>query len=167
MKRGRRAPHSWAVSTKSSGSRLSLAPGSLADEHRLRFVAMLLFRAMRKDPSDRPMGGATSNLLGARLGVDVRSDDGRFVKPLSGGMSVTPEDATRLPPHLRPPHLGGVGRLPIFRMTSDALPSCLAYRSDPNHPRKHGFVEPTAPVQFAKYQSSLCATCELWREATA
>ncbi len=79
-------------------------------------------------------------------------------------MSVTPDDPSRLPIHLRPIRLGGVGELPLYEIAIHALGVDLAYRADAKRPDKHGFVEPAATTQLETYQAALAATRLNWRE---
>ncbi len=126
---------------------------------------VVLFRVMLKTSEGRPQVGAEDNMLGARIGVDVKPDEAGRVHPAKGGMSVTPNDAKKLPRHLRPVSLGGNGRLPLFRMPADVLGNALRYRPDPRRPDAHGLVEPATAVPIAEYQGALAQTEPRWKEA--
>jgi hypothetical protein len=121
---------------------------------------------MRKDESGRPRCGAQGSLLGARPGTDIVPDASNLVDRGTGGMSVTPDDPSRLPPHARPQRLGGLGRLPIFGLETDRLGEPLAYRSDPAKPDRHGFVEPSRRMSFDDYQAAIAATRPSWTEVS-
>jgi len=82
-------------------------------------------------------------MLGVRVPIDVRPDANGTVAPGGGGMSVTPDDPARLPPHLRPVSHGGLGVLPVFGMPVGGLGLLLSFRPDPRRPDRHGFVEPS------------------------
>jgi hypothetical protein len=102
-------------------------------------------------------------MLGVRPGIDVRPDAHGQVHP-GGGMSVTPEDPKRLPLHLRPEALGGLGRLPVFHIDVGILGGCLKYVPSARKPTHHGQIEPAAPVPLATFQNELCATSGSWTE---
>lgn len=121
---------------------------------------------MRKDETGRPRCGAQGSLLGARPGVDIVPDPSNLVDGGTGGMSVTPDDPARLPPHARPQRLGGLGRLPIFGLEMARLGEMLAYRADPAAADRHGFVEPSRRMSFDDYQAALAATQSDWREVS-
>jgi len=86
---------------------------------------------MLKDETGGPVVGVLDNMLGARVGVDVRPDAAGNVQPAQGGISVTPEDPSRLPPHLRPIRLGGQCGLPLFKIDDGSLGRALAYLPSP------------------------------------
>lgn len=103
-------------------------------------------------------------MLGVRPGVALRPDDTGRVVGGQGGLSVTPDDPMRLPPHVRPPRFGGKGKLPVFELPAGSLGGALSYRADPEHPERHGFVEPGAPMHLSEYQSALASTQSGWEE---
>lgn len=76
-------------------------------------------------------------------------------------MSVTPHDPHDLPLHMRPAELGGTGRNPVWRITSDDLPSDLSYRHDPRN-RKHGFIEPSKLMTLHDYTLAIEASGPSW-----
>lgn len=96
--------------------------------------------------------------------MDIRPDPASHVHPGRGGMSVTPDDPSRLPPHFRPASLGGFGRLPVFGIKILHLGASLHYRPDPKKPRRHGFVEPSERMHLVDYQAALAATAPAWRQ---
>lgn len=127
-------------------------------------VPATLYRAMRKDSAGKPLCGTEGNSLGVRPGVDVRANDAGLVTSGHGGLSVTPNDPARLPPHVRPTRLGGKGKLPVFGIPALGLGEELAYRSDPERPDRHGFIEPAIDMKLDEYQSALAATQNAWEE---
>ncbi len=90
-------------------------------------------------------------MLGARAPIDIKVDPDGRVHPARGGMSVTPDDPGRLPPHFRPVSLGGYGKLPVFGIAVVRLGERLSYRPDPKRPARHGFVEPGASMPLGAY----------------
>ncbi len=124
-----------------------------------------LYRTMVPDEDGRPRVGVKGSMLGVRPGVDIKPDAAGEVAPEQGGMSVTPNDPTLLPRHLRPEALGGHGRLPVFAIDAGLLaPGDLVFRPDPNSPKKHGFVEPAVRMSLSHYQTALAATRPCWKE---
>lgn len=117
---------------------------------------------MKRDLDGRPLCGSRANELGVRPGTDITADEEGQVHPATGGMSTTPDDPTLLPPHVRPPHLGGRGKLPVFMLDVARLSEELAARRDPGHPRSHAFIEPAARMALAALQSVLCSGRESW-----
>jgi hypothetical protein len=128
---------------------------------------MRVLRGMRAAPDGLPMIGPTARTLGARPGSPPEGDIpivGGIVNPGTGGMSVSPSPSSNLPPHRRPPEYGGKGRDPLWECDTDDLDGAkLSYRSDPELPRTHGFIEPVRRMRFEEYQEALGATRSLWR----
>lgn len=110
------------------------------------------------------MVGTGPSMLGARVPIDIRPDTSGKVHPSHGGISVTPDDPAGLPPHFRPPALGGFGALPIYYLSSDRLGLELQFRRDGKKPERHGFVEPTREMLLDHYQQALAETKRNWRE---
>ncbi len=123
-----------------------------------------LFRAMRRGDGGAPQCGSAGNHLGIRPGIDIPKSPDELVHPGTGGMSVTPDDPARLPPHVRPPWLGGQGKLPVFALDFAAIGALLGVRLDPKHPERHAFVEPAMMMTVDEYQAALCSTRASWRE---
>ncbi len=119
---------------------------------------------MRTDANGQPMCGVQANMLGVRPGTDIQPDADDLVRGGSGGLSVTPDDPARLPPHVRPARLGGKGRLPVFEIAIARLGATLRYRPDNKNPERHGFIEPADSMTLADYQSRLGATQADWKE---
>jgi hypothetical protein len=112
--------------------------------------------------TQRPLCGTGSSQLGARENIDIHPDDQGNVQPGKGGMSVTPDDPKRLPPHYRPQNLGGLGRLPVFSISEQQLGQDLVYRPDPKKPTQHGFIEPGMMMKQTLYQNALAKTEKDW-----
>jgi hypothetical protein len=123
-----------------------------------------LFRAFKTGTDGRPLCGDAGTKLGIRPGKDITADADGLVQPLSGGMSVTPEDMTFLPPFARPTSLGGHGELPVFAIESSALGEKLSYRPDPKKPTNHGFIEPALAMLLAAYSTALAQTGRAWKK---
>jgi len=117
---------------------------------------------MRGHEDGQPLVGNGGNMLGARP-VDIEANENGDVKPRSGGMSVTPNDARLLPLHLRPERLGGKGRLPVFELHVADVVDALVVRRDPRNVEKHAFIEPGALMQLVAYQAALASTRTSWR----
>lgn len=120
-----------------------------------------LYRPMQTCGDGRPLVGTDNYMLGARIGIDVRPDSEGNVGP-GGGLSVTPGNPARLPPHLRPESLGGTGRLPVFVLLASQLGDGLAYVPDSKRPDRHGTVEPAETMPLAGYQKLLADTRDTW-----
>jgi hypothetical protein len=123
-----------------------------------------VFRVMLKAEGGEPLRGDGDCMLGARVPIDVKVDPDGQVHPDRGGMSVTPDDPARLPPHFRPVSLGGYGKLPVFGIGVARLGERLSYRPDPKKPARHGFVEPALTMPLATYRTALAATAPAWEE---
>ena len=125
-----------------------------------------IFRAMLKGQSGLPSCGSAANQLGVSPGTDIPVDPAKKVHPRTGGMSVTPDEMSRLPPHVRPRRLpGGHGKLPVFELATSTLSEPLVIQRDPKNAFRHAFVEPTASMLLQELQAMLCATGSDWKEA--
>lgn len=118
---------------------------------------------MRAAEDGLPETGATGRYLGVRADVDVPVDENGGVEPGTGGMSVVPPPLTNLAPHRLPREFGGRSKDPAFELETDKLPEALAYRSDPENPEGHGFVEPARRMPFGEYERAVRETRGLWR----
>jgi hypothetical protein len=117
-----------------------------------------------KAASDRhPEPGRTARTLGVRPGIDIRVGEDGLVVGGEGGMSVAPDSAENLPAHRRPPEHGGTGKDPIWELAVADLSDELVYREDPLMHGVHGFIEPSAPITFERYESALLGTRAAWR----
>lgn len=126
-------------------------------------MAERLYRGMRKASDGHPEVGRTARTLGVRRGVDIPVDVDDVVFGGAGGMSVAPDWPGHLPEHRRPPSYGGTGKDPVWELHIADLGDQLAYREDPLMPRRHGFIEPRAPMLFVEFESALLATRRAWR----
>lgn len=117
---------------------------------------------MKKDSDGKPMCGTKANELGLRPGVDITADSDGMVHPKTGGLSTTPDDPGRLPPHVRPPSLGGRGKLPLYVLEVEGDGGGLAARRDPKHPHRHAFIEPTVSMALTALQALLCSGRDDW-----
>jgi hypothetical protein len=78
-------------------------------------------------------------------------------------MSVAAEDAQNLPPHRRPPALGGIGRESVFVAQERDVTKPLRYRPDPARSEEHGFIEPKAEMMLGAFRLALCDTKPIWK----
>jgi hypothetical protein len=124
--------------------------------------AVSLFRSMKVDTDGLPSVGPTARELGVRPGDDIPVDNDGYVEPLTGGISVSPVAADRLPEHRRPPEVGGTGKDPVWTLTSDLLAATLRYRPDDEDPDGHGTIEPVSRMTLDAYQQALRATRSAW-----
>lgn len=109
---------------------------------------------MREASNATPEIGPTARTLGVRPDDDIPVVVGR-VMPLTGGMSVAPDDPGNLPRHRRPPEHGGTGKDPIWGIALGSLSPDLAFRQDkPNH----GLFEPATEMSLDQFQEALADT---------
>ncbi len=97
---------------------------------------------------------------GRRRDVDV--DDNGWVFPQTKGMSVSPPPPSNLAEHRRPEEYGGTGDDPVWELDTDDLQALLAYRPDPDKPKKHGLIGVSDAMSLEVYISLLHATRDLW-----
>ena len=119
-----------------------------------------LFRSMR-DAGGVPEIGPSARTLVVRRNEIAVGEDG-LVRPLTGGVSVSPGNPTNLPSHRRPPEFGGNGRDPVWCLSSCDLPQGLTYRPDPDNPTGHGFIEPSRPMTLGEFETLLEQTQSAW-----
>ncbi|HEY5959169.1 MAG TPA: hypothetical protein VIV60_21575 [Polyangiaceae bacterium] len=100
-----------------------------------------------------------------RPGSDIPVGPDNFVHPRTGGLSTTPDDPALLPPHVRPPSLGGKGKLPLFALDVSLLDNSLTPRRDPKNPNKHAFIEPDSTMELSALQGHLCGSRHAWQGA--
>jgi hypothetical protein len=122
----------------------------------------VLFRAMRDDGEGKPECGPSARTLGVRPDGDIAIGADGMVAPETGGMSVALETPLNLPPHRRPPTLGGWGRDPVWQVEENELPSVLLCRPDPKDPLRHGFVEPIEAMSLDDFQEALATSRGFW-----
>ena len=122
-----------------------------------------LYRTFVTDDENRPKVGVGNFMLGARVPIDIKPDASGIVHPAKGGMSVTPNDPSGLPPHLRPLDLpGGQSTLPVFFIPASKLGARLRFQPASRHPERHGFVEPAMAMKLEAYQNALGDTVTDW-----
>ena len=121
-----------------------------------------MFRAMKEHKNGYPVVGRSGRTLGVRIEGPIRdipvAEDGT-VDPATGGMSVALDQARNLPKPRLPRSLGGEGRDPVFRMSSEELGPTLLVRPD-RHP--HACVEPRGRCLLTQFESALTATSPCW-----
>ncbi len=130
------------------------------------YWTMHLYRVMLRASDGSPAVGGGANMLGIRVGIDVRPDASGSVSPGKGGLSVAPDDPARLPPHLRPIRYGGACGLPLFRIHASSIGEMLVYVADPRRPERHGTIDPARTMHVDAYQTSLASTAPTWQEAS-
>lgn len=139
-----------------------------------------IFRTMQKDGA-KPLCGDDSFQLGVRVppheNSDVTPDDGDFVDPQNGGMSVFAR-IKKMPARLLPARLrdlypedfqkaSGDNELTVWCMNSEHFGdedggTQLVFGWDvPSKPR-HGSIEPAHRMQIDDLQRELCATIKQW-----
>ncbi len=131
---------------------------------------MIVYRAMREDKKNKgkPEVGNSANSLGVRTcgpHKDISIIKG-VVHPNTGGMSVTPNDPSKLPPHRLPSKLlprskkkRGSKSNSVFSFQVDKLNPPLALcgcRSD------HALVGPLDCCVFSEFEQALYDTQNLW-----
>ncbi|MGH7270532.1 MAG: hypothetical protein ACREJ3_08890, partial [Polyangiaceae bacterium] len=122
-----------------------------------------LYRTFVTDEKDRPKIGVGNFMLGARVPIDIKPDRDGMVGPGRGGMYVTPNDPSGLPPHLRPTSLvGGQSTLPVFVIAASDLGPSLRFQPAKRHPERHGYVEPAMAMKLEAYQNALGSTVSEW-----
>ena len=121
----------------------------------------VVFRAMKEDADGRPLAGRSGRTLGVRTSgqfADIKIDNCK-VRPMTGGMSVTPDTVGQLPKSRLPKSLGGEGRDPVFSFCVEDLPYSLVLRKDR---QTHALVEPSTCCFFSEYERDLHGTREDW-----
>jgi len=121
----------------------------------------LIYRGMREGEELLPQIGETARTLGVRPDIDIPISNGQ-VFPNSGGVSVSPNSPSNLPPHRRPSELGGTGKDPVWCINTCDLSPDLQYRPDPHNPTGHGFIEPIRQMSFETYQNAIQNTRNSW-----
>jgi len=118
---------------------------------------------MRAASDGYPEPGRSPRTLGVRPGIDIPVRADGLAVGGEGGMSVAPDSPGNLPEHRRPSDQGGTGKDPVWVLDVVDLGDELVYRDDPLMDGVHGFVEPSAPMLFERYESALLATRRTWR----
>lgn len=125
---------------------------------------MHIYRAMKADPDGHPLVVDTASGLGVR-DWEIDQDEGTAI-PETGGMSVAPDSPLILPRSFRPKELRGLGRNPVWELDVDDLGDALVYRPDPDDSARHGFVEPSRPMDMQEFRHALAETRLLWHRVT-
>lgn len=107
-----------------------------------------------------PLCGSDACMLGVRSGVDIHPDPAGMVVGGAGGLSTCPDPA-KLPRHRRPIRFGGIGKLPLFEISSGELGTQLAHRWDGP---QHVLIEPSQRMHLDAYQAALAETRRIWQE---
>jgi hypothetical protein len=123
-----------------------------------------VLRGMKVREDGLPKAGESPRTLGVRPNIDIPVDEDGYVRPVTGGMSVSPPPPGNLPHYRRPPNFGGTGKDPVWWLDTDQLPEELRYRPDPDNPNGHGFIEPSRRMTFEEYQRAIHRTRRgLWQ----
>ncbi|MGE3724121.1 MAG: hypothetical protein AB7I41_01120 [Candidatus Sericytochromatia bacterium] len=120
---------------------------------------------MKKDEFGKPICGESASKLGVRLSgarKDIQIDKDGMVHPMTGGLSVTPDDPSSLPPEFIPYSKDGISKNPVFRLSESELVSNISFRRDPSKPNIHGFVEPSDVMAATTYQEEIYQTAYSW-----
>jgi hypothetical protein len=125
-----------------------------------------LWRAMKATADLKPQLGPSARTLGVRvppnLAADILPDREGWVRPGTGGVSVSPDTPIHLHPTRRPVSLGGWGKDPLFSLRADYLGDGLQFRPDPRTPNRHGLIEPARPMKLEEFRALLNRTQTLW-----
>lgn len=120
-----------------------------------------LYRTMSAGADGNPNCGTGNTDLGVRPGPgpgdDVNPDPRGLVGP-GGGMS-TFVHPKYLPKFLRPESLGGMSRLPVFKIVQADLSAFALIKK-----KKHVQVEPRSQMPLEQLLTMLCATRTSWKE---
>jgi hypothetical protein len=129
----------------------------------------LYYRTMTPDADGFPVVGRSARMLGVRIPQDVAPDEGGFVQPGTGGMSVAPGSIWNLPNHRRPRGMqrGSSGHPGDFVYGVEGtaiLETGLVIRFDSALPQIHALVEPAISVELSRYEADLGSTRMAWRK---
>ncbi|MGS0688321.1 SpvB/TcaC N-terminal domain-containing protein [Nakamurella sp. GG22] len=123
-----------------------------------------LYRGMTETAMGTPQVGSSARQLGVRSGPGPGTDIpvvGGSVKPGTGGMSVSPDTPANLPPHRRPPELGGTGKDPVWKIEESELGTELRFNQDSP---THGLIEPAYEMTLDAYNNALASLQSLWKK---
>ena len=126
----------------------------------------ILFRPMRGTPEGKPELGASSNSLGIRPGVDITPDEHGNVGPGQHGLSVTPDDISKLPEARLPREFGGKGKFPVWALKEGDLAPDLKYTPDEGKPDEHGFITPSYNMAMEDYLRAIDKTQDDWTKVS-
>lgn len=121
----------------------------------------VIFKDLRR-ANDAPTCGPGG--LHVRPDKDVAAvEPGDLIRPLGGGMSVTPDDPMLMPQSRKPRSLGGTSRKPVWSLKVPILDeydlACRRDRSD------HALVEVARTMTLQEAQDQLCQTATNWELA--
>lgn len=127
-----------------------------------------LYRTMKACENGLPVCAQNAHGLGVRVPpnkvVDITPDAYGLVNPSDGGMSVVPDDPSKIPPTRLPKERSGLvqGSILLFRTLSGVGGGLLRYRPDPEKEDDHGFLEPAQRMLLQDYREALCASKPEW-----
>jgi hypothetical protein len=125
----------------------------------------LLFRVMRPAEDGKPLVGDEPSLLGVRCDHpsgrnDVKRGKNGLIFPGTGGLSVNPDDYTRIYPTILDMALDEEEEEQVWCLQLEDLSHELAYRE----PRAgKGLIEPSRPMTLERFQRALADTRDAWR----
>ena len=124
---------------------------------------------MTPETDGKPALKPTGRGLGVRRAVDLAVDERGNVHPSTGGMSVAPCSAWKVPNHRRPIGMGKGSTGPagdrIYAVPFEgARGEGLTIRPDPARPFLHAFIEPSATMPCTAYENALTHTRPHWRQ---
>jgi RHS repeat-associated protein len=99
----------YNVRVSADGTRVPVDPSKPSSAGTARVAtseSQTLYRGMRTGADAAPETGPTARTLGARPNTDIPVNSDGTVQPGTGGMSVSPNSPSNLPPFRRPPEFG-------------------------------------------------------------
>jgi hypothetical protein len=110
--------------------------------------------------SARMLGIRTANEMtkGEEPDVTVKEPD-EIIQPGTGGMSISPDSATNLPPFRRPASLGGRGKDIVWVIDVTDLGQDLQFRQDS---ATHGLIEPAREMTLLEFEQAIETTRSKW-----
>ena len=128
---------------------------------------MKLYRSMTPASDGSPVVARSARALGIRTPHEAANsqpdvtaiDPDEIIQPVTGGMSVAPNDPANLPRFRRPPVLGGQGKDPVWEIDTADLGDELQFKQDSP---THGLIEPAGPMTLKEFEQALAATRAKW-----